>query len=90
MAEKDSTTMNEQFNQVREKLFRIQGLLDILRCAGSENEELPGPSVERVADTMYDLVDETIEVLEALERGTKESKIPVKEPPEAPLPVELQ
>ena len=86
MAERDSTTMikgEEHDGQLWRKLWRIRGLADILYCAASENENLPGASVEEVACMIYDLADEAQEDLE-------KCKTTKKEPPEASPLIELQ
>lgn len=84
MAENDSTTITgkEERNQLSEKLWKIRGLADILLLAARGNDDLPSASVEEVAGTICDIVDEVQEDLCALECGEKHAKV-------IPLSVEL-
>ena len=75
MAKKDLSTLTEgeeQRDQFWAKFWRIRGLADILRHAASENESLPGSSVEEVSGQIYDLINEAKDALEQQhERGKK-------------------
>ncbi|MGB8992090.1 MAG: hypothetical protein WCD80_08555 [Desulfobaccales bacterium] len=91
MAEKDSTTIiegEEPQGRLWKKLFRIQGLADILYYAANCNEELSSVSVEEVAMQIDDLAREAMDVLNDL--TDKKLKTTAGEIPEAPLPIELQ